>query len=344
MDPRRARLPRLWTSTTTRTRPPPSRVGIGAHIIESSRASGATCSSVPRDLVLAAHPVCDSLEYTSDANCNPGKSLADGQVEVTSSAARYNPAFYFVIGTAARPFDGDAALYAMRAAAAVMCALMIALAAATLRGRDGDGTLGGRRSRGRDDADRRLLDRRSLLPTASRWPPPPSCGPPRADWPLAARTTPSVRGLIVALTVGAIPLATVRTLGPFWLVLILAVVVVAFGTAHLRPLVHRTDARVAGAAIALAGIAGVAWSLAASTNAPPSTGEPMPDSGWSVVPGQVLLWLLQSIGAFPARNEPAPRSSMPSSSWGGRSLWARRCDVRRHACEPQSCSSSRSPC
>ena len=48
---------------------------------------------------------------------------------VASAAALYPPAFYWIVGTAARPFEGAGSLYAMRVATAALCLIFIALGA-----------------------------------------------------------------------------------------------------------------------------------------------------------------------------------------------------------------------
>jgi hypothetical protein len=258
---------------------------------------------VPRDLVTAARPVCESLSYTTSANCTAYRAGPGDRVEVTSSAARYNPVFYFVVGSVARPFSGDAALYAMRGAAAAMCAVMLALAAATLRGRDSQGRW----------AVVGLVAATSPVVVYSTTVAAPNgleMASAAVVWAAASRLATGdagTRGLLVAVTIGAVPLATVRTFGPLWLCLILVVVLAAFGTEHLRRLLRRADARLAAAGIGLAVIGGLVWSAAASTNAPPPADQAgAAASVWTVLPGEVLLWLLQSVGAFPARDDPAP--------------------------------------
>ena len=84
---------------------------------------------VPRSLVEAAHAQCDVLDYTGPDNCSPVESVSGGNVTVASAAASYHPVFYWVIGTAARPFDGATSLYAMRIATALLSVLFIGLAA-----------------------------------------------------------------------------------------------------------------------------------------------------------------------------------------------------------------------
>ena len=88
---------------------------------------------MPRDIVDAATPVCESFEYTDPDNCRPQGPAHDGLVWVSSSAARYNPVVYFLMGSGALPFEGTAALYAMRAVSALLSAMLIALAAVAVR-------------------------------------------------------------------------------------------------------------------------------------------------------------------------------------------------------------------
>ena len=60
--------------------------------------------------------------------------------------------------------------------------------------------------------------------------------------------------------------------------------------------------------VAVATAGGVAWTLAAGTNAP-GPPDPMADSYptvWRFLPNEMVLWVLQSIGAFPSRDNPAP--------------------------------------
>ena len=88
---------------------------------------------VPAALVEAASPVCEALPYTTSDNCSAGPSHGGGLVEVADSAARYNPAFYALVGIPARWADGADSLYAMRLTAVFLCALLIAGAVTVLR-------------------------------------------------------------------------------------------------------------------------------------------------------------------------------------------------------------------
>ena len=75
---------------------------------------------VPDDIVAASRPECERLPYTDAKDC-VGTSNGDGTTSVASGAGRYNPVFYAIIGYASLPFEGGSALYAMRAAAALLC-------------------------------------------------------------------------------------------------------------------------------------------------------------------------------------------------------------------------------
>lgn len=84
---------------------------------------------VPADIVKAAHEPCTKLTYVGPDNCSPTTEPdARGDVLIASAAATYNPAWYFVIGTAARPFDGADAALAMRVSSMVLCDLLVAAA------------------------------------------------------------------------------------------------------------------------------------------------------------------------------------------------------------------------
>jgi hypothetical protein len=84
---------------------------------------------VPEDIVEAAHGACALLKYVGPDNCSATTDPdGNGNVLVASAAANYNPAWYFVVGAAAGPFDGDQAALAMRLCAMLLCDLTIGLA------------------------------------------------------------------------------------------------------------------------------------------------------------------------------------------------------------------------
>ena len=262
---------------------------------------------VPRTLVEAAHPVCSSYGYTGHDNCNPVTDVGDGRVEVASAAATYNPAFYWVVGTAAAPFegDGDAALYAMRIAAALLCALFLALAGWV----------------------------------TTKWA--------RTVWPLVALVagvTPVMvfsisvaapnglemcaaltvwmallglhsthareqhaTSLLVTATVSATVLTTLRSIGPLWLLLIVATMLLSLSPRQLLDLVRprRALTAICTAVVLAATVASAGWTTSAGTSAlEPQTTEVA--NRWTASLSQFPLWILQGIAAFPRRMDAAP--------------------------------------
>ncbi len=232
-------------------------------------------------------------------------AVGDGRVEVASAAATYNPAFYWVVGTAAAPFEGDAALYAMRIAAALLCAVLLAAAGWV----------------------------------TTLWA--------RTYWPLAAlvaAVTPvmvfsisvaapnglemcaaltvwmallglhSARArelhatsLLVTATVGATVLTTLRSIGPLWLLLIVATMLVSLSPKQLLDLVRprRVLTAICTAVVLAATVASVGWTTSAGTNAlEPQTTEVA--NRWTAALGQLPLWILQGVAAFPRRLDAAP--------------------------------------
>ena len=258
--------------------------------------------TVPEDIVVAANPVCESMSYTTEDHCTavrPGQDA--GTVEVASSASRYNPVFYFAIGTPARFFTGSDALYAMRATGAFLCALLIALA------------ISASRSSSRWPAAAVLVAATPVMlySTAMAAPNGVEMSGALLVWSALlslARSPapePPIRRYVLLATVGAIPLVTVRSLGPLWLVLILAVCALLTPRDRVAAVMRSAAARVCALIVSIATCAGAAWTLTAGTNQFPEISDPITGM-WGDLPQQGVLWLFQSIAAFPARDEPAP--------------------------------------
>lgn len=84
---------------------------------------------IPGDIVSAASAVCRGYEYTRPDDCVPVRRFTGGNVEIASAASAYNPAYYLVVGTLARPFHGVEVDYVIRGVTALACALLLAWAA-----------------------------------------------------------------------------------------------------------------------------------------------------------------------------------------------------------------------
>lgn len=265
--------------------------------------SGREFLAVPRDLVDAATPVCESWAYTDPDNCRPQGDAGDGLIWVSSSAGRYNPIAYFFIGTGARAFDGTTALYAMRGASALLSGVLIALAAVAVR----------RWARTPWPAVAFVLTATPTMLYSTMVAAPNGLEVAGAVlvWSalLGLVSMPEDRRWFLAMaTIGALPLVAVRSLGPLWCLLIVVTIGLFLGLGGVRALLRRPVTWVCAGVVAVATAAGVAWTLTAGTNAP-GPPDPMADSYptvWRFLPNEMLLWVLQSIGAFPSRDDPAP--------------------------------------
>jgi hypothetical protein len=259
---------------------------------------------VPTALPEAAAPICESLPYTTDDNCH-GHATANGETEIASSASQYNPAFYGVVGTVARPFSGSTSLYVMRLATALICAVLMGLAAAALRvwSRSPWPLVGLVLA-----ATPMLIYSNSIVApngvelcaAAVVWSALLGLCRPLPDVPARVRSR-----LIVLATVGAVPLVTVRTLGPLWLALILGTLVLLLPREGWKPLLRSRTTWVCAAVVLVFLFLAVGWDYVANPNTL-THAENYTESPWPLIPQLEVLWLLQSVAAFPARDELAP--------------------------------------
>jgi hypothetical protein len=97
-------------------------------------------------------------------------------------------------------------------------------------------------------------------------------------------------------------------MGPLWALLIVAAIVAVTPRSRLRTLVrdHRWPMAIIGGTWLASAIAGAAWSIVSGTNDPRTEGDSIDGSAWAHLLDQFVLWTLQSMGAFPARDERAP--------------------------------------
>ena len=260
---------------------------------------------VPEELVIDAQDVCTSYEYVGRANCQAVSKLDRGLVTVASAAGRYNPVFYWVVGTPSRLASGSMALYIMRATSALICSLLVAIAAWAI----------GRWAKTGWPLVSLALALTPVTLYGFMLPAPNGVEMAAALclWSgllgLASSSTrhEHVRAYIVVSTLGAVVLVGVRTLGPLWLLLILLVGLVVPGPARFRRtvLASRRSALLSCAIVGAATTAAALWSL----DARPNTLEKVPyvpGNPWTKSAAQVPLWFLQSIAAFPTRGEQAP--------------------------------------
>lgn len=258
--------------------------------------------AVPPDIVAAAHGACSVLPYTKPVNCSPVATTPGGLVQVASGAGAYNPPFYWVVGTAARGLHGDAALYAMRLTAALLCAVGIAAAAWCLLGRRGSVFL---------VAGLLLaLTPVTMYTTALAAPNGLEMAAGIVLWcvllTLPTELAEVSRGRSRALAVlgcgSALLLCSLRAFGPLFALLIVASVLV-LRWPERGAVVRANRWTVAAATVcALVGSAeNVWWTLAQRTLTGTDHGDPVTWHNYVWLP---LLNALQGIAAFPTRNEP----------------------------------------
>jgi hypothetical protein len=301
------------------------------HLTEAPVDGRGLLTWVPADLVKEAGPQCAALPYTGPDNCRPVETRGS-QVRIATTAGEYNPVFYWVTGTAAKPFAGATALYAMRITTALMTALLLALGAG-LMSFAGAGRWA---SLGLLTAITPQVVFSGVIPAPNG----PEMGLALVLWSslLALDRAEGTRREGILLTTAfaaAVPLAFLRFLGPLWVACIVISVVALRGwPATWRLIVRRRRlAALGAAAVVVATGWGLVWLVIAGRYHVPDGakvyGAP---AQWSHVL-YVPLWLMQMVGAFPFRDIPAPIWTYPLAflvisllTWGA---WRRGPDLRR---------------
>lgn len=262
---------------------------------------------VPTDIVTAAQKQCTALSYVGHDNCHAVETSGDRSL-VATAAGGYDPFFYLVVGTLAKPFHGAAADYAMRVATALICAVLLAIGVGTM-------TFAG-------------IGRWTSLGVLAALTPevlfsgtiPSSNGVEMAIafivWAalLAAVRTDddprTQRFLLVVAGIAVFPLTFMRLLGPMWVVLIVAAVVATIGSRHAWTIV-RSHRRVV-ATFVITTVVGVCWWATWQVIASHASGvQPDPDTKKWILAFNLPAYTMQMVGAFPFRDEPAPLGVYP---------------------------------
>jgi hypothetical protein len=276
------------------------------HLSQGTPHGRGTLVRVPDDLVEAAQPQCLALSYPGPDNCRP-LSSDGGDSLIATAAGAYDPVFYVVVGTVARPFHGASADYAMRIASAIMCAVVLALAVGVMSaaGAGRWATLGVLAAitpevlfSGAMPSANGLEMTLGLLLWAAL---------------LAAvrQRTPDreARYLAVAFA-AAVPLTFLRMLGPFWILVIVLSVAAYAGWGTVRGLVgrHRRLVALGVTAVGLGCVWWLTWQVIASHVTGLSSDK---DSEKWILAFNLPAFTLQMVGAFPFRDEPAPLAVYP---------------------------------
>jgi hypothetical protein len=258
---------------------------------------------VRRSVLEAASRQCTAAPIRHYYDCHAAATDGDGWAWVGSTAGRYNPAYYLVVGTIAHPFRGVAVDYVIRAATAGMCALILAWAAA-LWVRVGRPTL------------RRLAFLTALTPTLLFGT---SVAAPNGVA-FAAGVLVWVSGLVLlrdpagrprsaslGAAVGAIVLCNTHTTGVVWLILITVALVILSPSGALG-LVRDRRRWPLIAVIAAGAVAAVIWTLVSGANSiGPGAATSTPDRPELGTLAQFeVVWLLQTIAFFQSRAQTVP--------------------------------------
>lgn len=254
------------------------------------------------DVATTAEPACNSRPYTGLYNCYPQTNPPGNEVIISSGAARYNPAFYWFVGSVAKPFHGNAALFAMRVATATLCALVFALAIWLMAGT----------SRSIWPVTTGLL---AALPTtvystAVAAPNGLNIIAGLAVWAslMALSNVATRRGGYLGLAVSSAVLLNTHTLGLVWFALILVSFALLAGAREIiRSILPRGRTEVLVLLLALSAAAfDVWWVLTSGVNDPGQERTVFDGAPWSFIARGLVLWPLQAVGAFPMRNDSAP--------------------------------------
>ncbi len=256
--------------------------------------------TVPADVVAAASAMCESYEYTGHDNCHPVEHVGGGMVTVASGASTYNPTYYAVVGLMARPFSGAGADFAMRAFTGILAALLLAWAAVV--------TAGWARSAWPMAA--LLVTATPVLVYSTAVASPNGVGYAAACLLWAAGlglVEDPAHPRLVALTTAALTVMVTHSTGVLWLACVFVVVALLQPLSTWAALFGRSGRALlgAGAVVGLGGVACVAWILLAKTNAV-NTGAGMGHLPFGDLVSGLFVWGLQTIGAFPLRDDPAP--------------------------------------
>lgn len=258
--------------------------------------------SVRRSIVTAAGPVCSSLPYTDTYDCSAYAQDGGGRVLVASAAARYHPAFYAIIGTVAKPFEGDAAVLAMRITTAMLCSGLVAVALASWRFLSSSPWM--------PLAFIVLLTPTMTYSSAMAAPNGVEMAAALLAWVSllrlmhgsdAERRLPP--GLLATASAALTLVATLRSIGPAWTLLIVGACLLSAPKPLRWVRLHWRSLRVPTSVVVIAVTAGALWTLSQDTNNFSRGGAALPPPEPLAVARQPLLWFFQSIAAFPRRGE-----------------------------------------
>ena len=269
----------------------------------ATRGTGAWLE-VPAEIVAAAQPECSKLAYTGPEDC-VGEPVGEGTVRIASGAGRYHPLYYSLIGTPAMVFDGSASLYVMRLVGGLLSWAFVVLALMATRCW----------ARTRWPFVALVVGATPVLVYSTIVPAPNGLEMTAALalWSAlvglasAASTRHDGRLLLITALSGAV-LVTLRSFGPMWagLALLTVLLAVPVDRGRVREVLTDRRGRAALLAVVVATGASLAWIklMGSLTVGKQPTIERLDVAErLQVLAHQPVLWVLQSVAAFPLRNE-----------------------------------------
>lgn len=261
---------------------------------------------VPSSLVRAAENRCSILPYTKFGNCHAVAPVARrGDVLIASTAARYNPIYPWLVGTASRPFSGSAALYVMRATTVLLCDVFL-LSSWALVTRPPSG-------RWKRGAALTTITPVFLYATTNAAPNGVEMCAGLLMWcaGLSLGKADERRGAIDLwlFCLATTTVLTVHSTGPLWAACIVATLAMWPGTlARLSATWrrHRQQAAASATIVVLVAVADAVWSLSRSTNLNWTSDLKVPPLSATTLLETFPLWVFQTIGAIPFRNDYVP--------------------------------------
>jgi hypothetical protein len=268
---------------------------------DATRGTGAWVE-VPRDIVDAARPECQARVYTTAADC-VGTMHGD-TVRIASGAGRYHPLFYAVVGTVALPFNGTAALYAMRLATAALALALVALALGSCR----------TWARSRVALVGPVVGCTPIVVYSCSIVAPNGVeiAAGLAFWAAAigllVADAQHLRRLSLVAAVSGATLCTLRPMGPLWCLLAAAVVLGAVRAerGRVQLLLRRRDVQVSALVLLLSALQGAIWTVVMGALSLGKVPDPVHTSlahRVGEVSALLPLWVFQSIAAFPMRDD-----------------------------------------
>jgi hypothetical protein len=271
---------------------------------------------VPADYAFPPQMLCFAFHSEQPADC--GASLGDpgGLRAVPTWVSAYNPIYYYLVGWPSLVLSGDAGIYGMRIASAVLGAAFFGAAAfAASVGRNRRWLpaalifagvpmvpyLNGAINPNGVEIVSALALTASVLPLLESY-------DPRAAAPCVV---PRARLWIVAV-ISAVFLANARALGPLWLVVIAALCVVAVGLPSLKRLFLARRSYLPLAIVAVATLFSVGWTLAGGSLSGQAQAADAPLVRASFLQGAVYMvratpvFVQQALGYFGWFDAPLP--------------------------------------